>query len=82
MYLYPCLINPLNPQRRKRREIDGSENVKRSNVKAGRGNGAGRRCNKQEHVEAVTLFEVVTMGKSAMQVRQPASSMDTRFDRF
>ncbi|XP_076011271.1 cohesin subunit SA-2 isoform X2 [Genypterus blacodes] len=53
--------------RKKRRVCDGSENVKSSDVKAGRGSGAGRRCNKRKHVEAVTLFEVVTMGKSAMQ---------------
>ncbi|KAF7652393.1 hypothetical protein LDENG_00097680 [Lucifuga dentata] len=53
--------------RRKRRACGGSENVKHSNTKAGRGNRAGSSSGKRKHVQAVTLFEVVTMGKSAMQ---------------
>uniref|UniRef100_A0A673CUQ1 Cohesin subunit SA n=1 Tax=Sphaeramia orbicularis TaxID=375764 RepID=A0A673CUQ1_9TELE len=55
--------------RRRKRPHDGSENVKRTNTKAScssvsRARGSHR---KQRHVEAVTLFEVVTMGRSAMQ---------------
>nr|XP_020465183.1 cohesin subunit SA-2-like [Monopterus albus] len=56
--------------RRRRRAHSGSENVKRQSTKAGcssvsRAAGSHR---KRRHVEAVTLFEVVTMGRSAMQV--------------
>ncbi|XP_071782421.2 cohesin subunit SA-2 [Centroberyx gerrardi] len=55
--------------RGKRRARDGSENAKRSHVTASRGgvSRARRGHGKQRHVEAVTLFEVVTMGRSAMQ---------------
>ncbi|XP_027146652.1 cohesin subunit SA-2 isoform X2 [Larimichthys crocea] len=55
--------------RRRRRAHKGSENVKLKSVKA-RCSGAGRargRHGKQKQVEAVTLFEVITMGRSAMQ---------------
>ncbi|KAM3862292.1 cohesin subunit SA-2 [Diretmus argenteus] len=55
--------------RGKKRAREGSENVKRSHAKASRGSvsraGSGR--GKKRQVEAVTLFEVVTMGRSAMQ---------------
>ncbi|KAM3607691.1 uncharacterized protein V6R79_011826 [Siganus canaliculatus] len=56
--------------RRRRRAHKSSENVKRQNAKVSRSTvrsrAAGRRS-KQSHVEAVTLFEVITMGSSAMQ---------------
>ncbi|KAM4609083.1 cohesin subunit SA-2 [Polymixia lowei] len=55
--------------RGKKRACEGSENVKRSHAKASR-RGAGRPGSGQRrrrHVEAVTLFEVVTMGRTAMQ---------------
>uniref|UniRef100_A0A8C4EL58 Cohesin subunit SA n=1 Tax=Dicentrarchus labrax TaxID=13489 RepID=A0A8C4EL58_DICLA len=57
------------PQRRRKRAHNGSENVKRKSAKAGRSSvrRAGGSHGKQRHVEAVTLFEVVTMGRSAMQ---------------
>uniref|UniRef100_A0A8C9X0E7 Cohesin subunit SA n=1 Tax=Sander lucioperca TaxID=283035 RepID=A0A8C9X0E7_SANLU len=49
--------------------LSGSENVKRKSAKASRSSvrRAGGSRGKQRHVEAVTLFEVVTMGRSAMQ---------------
>ncbi|GAA6224102.1 cohesin subunit SA-2-like [Lates japonicus] len=55
--------------RRRKRAHKGSENVKRKSARAscssvGR---AGGSHGKRRHVEAVTLFEVVTMGRSAMQ---------------
>ncbi|XP_056145578.1 cohesin subunit SA-2 [Lampris incognitus] len=55
--------------RGKKRAREGSENVKRSHAKACRGNGnqTGGGRGKRRPVAAVTLFEVVTMGKSAMQ---------------
>uniref|UniRef100_A0A8C4EQF9 Cohesin subunit SA n=1 Tax=Dicentrarchus labrax TaxID=13489 RepID=A0A8C4EQF9_DICLA len=55
--------------RRRKRAHNGSENVKRKSAKAGRSSvrRAGGSHGKQRHVEAVTLFEVVTMGRSAMQ---------------
>ncbi|XP_040005085.1 cohesin subunit SA-2 isoform X2 [Xiphias gladius] len=55
--------------RRRKRAHEGSENVKRKRAKAGRSSVRRARGshNKQRHVEAVTLFEVVTMGRSAMQ---------------
>lgn len=58
-------------QRRRKRAQGGSENVKRKSAKAGCSSArrAGGSRSKKKHVEAVTLFEVVTMGKSAMQVR-------------
>lgn len=59
------------PQRRRKRAHKGSENVKRKRAKASRssaGRAGGSHC-KRRQVEAVTLFEVVTMGRSAMQVR-------------
>lgn len=57
--------------RRRKRAHDGSENVKRKSAGAAR-RGVSRAAGggghaKQRHVEAVTLFEVVTMGRSAMQ---------------
>lgn len=60
-----------NPQRRRKRAHKGSENVKRKSAKAGHSgvSRAGGSHGKQRHVEAVTLFEVVTMGRSAMQVK-------------
>uniref|UniRef100_A0A8C7XCH2 Cohesin subunit SA n=1 Tax=Oryzias sinensis TaxID=183150 RepID=A0A8C7XCH2_9TELE len=61
------MISPL--QRRRKRAHTFSENVKRKKAKAGRSSvKAGARHRKQTHVEAVTLFEVMSMGKSAMQV--------------
>nr|XP_046261059.1 cohesin subunit SA-2 isoform X2 [Scatophagus argus] len=55
--------------KRKKKVHKGSENVKRKSAKAGRSgvSRAGGSHGKQRHVEAVTLFEVVTMGRSAMQ---------------
>ncbi|XP_038576945.1 cohesin subunit SA-2 isoform X2 [Micropterus salmoides] len=56
--------------RRRKRAHKGSENVKRKRAKASRssaGRAGGSHC-KRRQVEAVTLFEVVTMGRSAMQV--------------
>ncbi|XP_029936058.1 cohesin subunit SA-2 [Myripristis murdjan] len=54
--------------RGRKRPREGSENVKRSHARASRAgvSRAGGSRGKQSHV-AVTLFEVVTMGKSAMQ---------------
>lgn len=65
------LLRVLNPQRRRKRVHDGSENVKGKSPKAGHSGGsrAGGSQGKRRHVEAVTLFEVVTMGRSAMQVK-------------
>uniref|UniRef100_A0A3P8RZM9 Cohesin subunit SA n=1 Tax=Amphiprion percula TaxID=161767 RepID=A0A3P8RZM9_AMPPE len=45
----------------------GSENVKRKSAKAGCSRASRAGGSKQKHVEAVTLFEVITMGRSAMQ---------------
>uniref|UniRef100_A0A3B4YMI1 Cohesin subunit SA n=1 Tax=Seriola lalandi dorsalis TaxID=1841481 RepID=A0A3B4YMI1_SERLL len=55
--------------RRRKRAHKGSENVKRKSARAGRSsvNRAGGSHSKRRHVEAVTLFEVITMGRSAMQ---------------
>ncbi|XP_068428876.1 cohesin subunit SA-2 isoform X2 [Clinocottus analis] len=55
--------------RRRKRPHEGSENVKRKSARAGRGGagGAGGSRGKRRRVEAVTLFEVLTMGRSAMQ---------------
>ncbi|XP_059198613.1 cohesin subunit SA-2 [Centropristis striata] len=55
--------------RRRKRPHQGSENVKRKSVKASRSSAsrAGSSRSKPRHVEAVTLFEVITMGRSAMQ---------------
>ncbi|XP_071335920.1 cohesin subunit SA-2 isoform X2 [Trachinotus anak] len=55
--------------RRRKRAHKSSENVKRKSAKASRSSvsRAGGSHSKQRHVEAVTLFEVVTMGRSAMQ---------------
>ncbi|XP_068184959.1 cohesin subunit SA-2 isoform X2 [Antennarius striatus] len=57
-------------ERRRKRAHKGSENVKRKRAKSSPGTGSQSRGSqlKQRHVEAVTLFEVVTMGRSAMQV--------------
>uniref|UniRef100_A0A3Q3N2W7 Cohesin subunit SA n=1 Tax=Labrus bergylta TaxID=56723 RepID=A0A3Q3N2W7_9LABR len=52
----------------RRKAHTASENVKSKNAKAGRGSVSKARGRKQKHVEAVTLFEVVTMGRGAMQV--------------
>ncbi|KAK1903199.1 Cohesin subunit SA-2 [Dissostichus eleginoides] len=49
--------------RRRKRAHTGSENVKRKRAKASGSSRAGG----SEHVEAVTLFQVLTMGRSAMQ---------------
>ncbi|XP_063743447.1 cohesin subunit SA-2 isoform X2 [Eleginops maclovinus] len=51
--------------RRRKRAHAGSENVKRKRAKASGSSRAG--CSHSENVEAVTLFEVLTMGRSAMQ---------------
>lgn len=58
-------------QRRRKRVHEGSENVdcKRPKAAPSSVNRAGGSHGKQRHVEAVTLFEVVTMGRSAMQVK-------------
>lgn len=55
--------------RRRKRVHEGSENVKCKSPKASCSGArrAGRGHGKQKHVEAVTLFEVITMGRSAMQ---------------
>lgn len=55
--------------RRRKRPHKGSENVKSKSAKASRSNvgRAGSSHGKQRQVEAVTLFEVITMGRSAMQ---------------
>ncbi|KAM7407077.1 hypothetical protein PAMA_003009 [Pampus argenteus] len=55
--------------RRRKRAQKGSENVKRKTTKRSRSSvrRAGGSRSKRRHVEAVTLFEVVTMGRSAMQ---------------
>lgn len=55
--------------RRRKRAHNSLENVKRQSAKAGRSSGsrAGGSNRVQRHVEAVTLFDVVTMGRSAMQ---------------
>ncbi|CAJ1079792.1 cohesin subunit SA-2 isoform X2 [Xyrichtys novacula] len=53
--------------RRRKRAHKASENVKTKSAKASRSNVSRARGSKQKHVEAVTLFEVITMGKSAMQ---------------
>ncbi|XP_040912788.1 cohesin subunit SA-2 isoform X2 [Toxotes jaculatrix] len=55
--------------RRRKRAHTASENVKRKSAKASRSSvsKAGGSHSRQRHVEAVTLFEVVTMGRSAMQ---------------
>uniref|UniRef100_A0A3P8RC21 Cohesin subunit SA n=1 Tax=Astatotilapia calliptera TaxID=8154 RepID=A0A3P8RC21_ASTCA len=55
--------------RRRRRTHESSENVKCKSPKASCSGTrrAGRGHGKQKHVEAVTLFEVITMGRSAMQ---------------
>ncbi|XP_035030601.2 cohesin subunit SA-2 isoform X1 [Hippoglossus stenolepis] len=55
--------------RRRKRAHKGSENVKRKSARAGCssvGRARGRR-GKRRHVENVTLFEVITMGRSAMR---------------
>ncbi|CAK6959104.1 cohesin subunit SA-2 [Scomber scombrus] len=56
--------------RRRRRAHKGSENVKCKKAKAGRRSVSrkGGSQSKRRHVEAVTLFEVITMGRSAMQM--------------
>ncbi|XP_047456471.1 cohesin subunit SA-2 [Mugil cephalus] len=55
--------------RRRKRAHKASENVKSKRAKASGSSvrRAGGGHGKQKHVEAVTLFEVITMGKSAMQ---------------
>uniref|UniRef100_W5M3B8 Cohesin subunit SA n=1 Tax=Lepisosteus oculatus TaxID=7918 RepID=W5M3B8_LEPOC len=56
--------------RAKRRAREGSENAKRRRPEAGCGSQGGvdrDRHKNGDDVEAVTLFEVITMGKSAMQ---------------
>ncbi|KAK5890220.1 hypothetical protein CesoFtcFv8_013765 [Champsocephalus esox] len=49
--------------RRRKRAHTGSENVKRKRAKASGSSRAGG----SEHVEAVTLFQVLTVGRSAVQ---------------
>ncbi|XP_024919417.1 cohesin subunit SA-2 isoform X3 [Cynoglossus semilaevis] len=55
---------------RKRKRAHSSENDKSPSPRAGRSSAgrAGGSSSKRRHVEAVTLFEVVTMGRDAMQV--------------
>uniref|UniRef100_UPI0037E7FB19 cohesin subunit SA-2 n=1 Tax=Semicossyphus pulcher TaxID=241346 RepID=UPI0037E7FB19 len=53
--------------RRRRRAHKGSENVKSESAKVSCSSVSRGRGSKQKHVEAVTLFEVITMGRSAMQ---------------
>ncbi|XP_076602626.1 cohesin subunit SA-2 [Chaetodon auriga] len=59
----------VRPQRRRKRAHKVSENVASTSAKAARSgvSRAGGSHAKQRHVEAVTLFEVVTMGRGAMQ---------------
>ncbi|CAN9497599.1 unnamed protein product [Ophioblennius macclurei] len=56
--------------KRKRRTPEGSENEERKTAKASCSSAGqeGSRHDLEEHVEAVTLFEVITMGRNAMQV--------------
>ncbi|KAG7238797.1 hypothetical protein INR49_030341, partial [Caranx melampygus] len=54
--------------RKRKRAHNGSENVKHKSVKASRSSVGRAGGSKRRHVEAVTLFEVVTMGRSAMQM--------------
>lgn len=63
-------LSPFDPQRGKKRAREVSENVKRRHAKASRGGASRAESGRGKHgdVEAVTLFEVVTMGRSAMQV--------------
>ncbi|XP_034042350.1 cohesin subunit SA-2 isoform X2 [Thalassophryne amazonica] len=58
-----------NRQKNVKKRKRGSENVQHNKSKASRssGSGAGSSRGKQTAAEAVTLFEVVTMGRSAMQ---------------
>ncbi|XP_041663582.1 cohesin subunit SA-2 [Cheilinus undulatus] len=53
--------------KRRRRAHKASENVKSKGTKASRSSVSRAGGSNEKHVEAVTLFEVVTMGKSAMQ---------------
>ncbi|KAK2840061.1 hypothetical protein Q5P01_013801 [Channa striata] len=53
--------------RRRKRTHNVSENVKRAKASCSSVSKAGGRRSKRRHVEAVTLFEVVTMGRAAMQ---------------
>ncbi|XP_072300991.1 cohesin subunit SA-2 [Eucyclogobius newberryi] len=57
------------PQKRRKRAQITPKSIKGQNTKAGRGSGsrAGGSREKQDHVEAVTLFEVISMGRSAMK---------------
>lgn len=67
MFLFKYFIIIL--QRRSRSLYKDSENgeSRSSNVK--HKNKAGGSHGKRKHVEAVTLFEVVSMGRTAMQVK-------------
>lgn len=71
IYLHPFPSCFRTPQRRRKRTHKGLENVKRKNAKASRSSvsRAGGSHSRRRHVEAVTLFEVITMGRSAMQVK-------------
>ncbi|XP_074551009.1 cohesin subunit SA-2 [Halichoeres trimaculatus] len=53
--------------RRRKRAHSASENVTNKSAKAGRSSTSRGRGGRRKHVEAVTLFEVITMGRSAMQ---------------
>lgn len=64
-------------QRGKRKARECSENAKRKHSKSSNGS-LGRAENEQlknSDVEAVTLFEVVSMGRSAMQVHPSRSAL-------
>ncbi|KAL6101203.1 uncharacterized protein ACO6RY_08175 [Pungitius sinensis] len=55
--------------RQRKRPHEGFENVQSKGAKAGRSSAsrAGGRRGKRRHAEAVTLFDVLSMGRSAMQ---------------
>lgn len=59
-------------QRRRKRACSVSENVKHKRARASgsRVRKAQDKHAKEKQVEAVTLFEVITMGKSAIEVRR------------
>ncbi|KAM9709739.1 cohesin subunit SA-2 isoform 2-T2 [Menidia menidia] len=55
-------------RRRKRaQQFSGNATCRKAKASCSSAGKAGGRRGKQKHVEAVTLFEVITMGKSAMQ---------------
>eukprot|EP00064_Thunnus_orientalis_P009438 superscaffoldBa00001199_g9462 len=65
--------------RRRKRTHKGLENVKRKNAKASRSSvsRAGGSHSRRRHVEAVTLFEVITMGRSVVTAEMCQSREDS-----